>query len=69
MSLDLARLLRSESLPKIRSLDELNRIQPEVKIVGIQRGALADEVLVDVEVAGKKEEFDADEWQDEDRSL
>jgi WD40 repeat protein/uncharacterized caspase-like protein len=38
-----------------RPLAELNRIQPEVRIVAVQRGRSADEVLVDVEVGGKED--------------
>jgi uncharacterized caspase-like protein len=40
----------------VRPLGELNRIQPEVRIVGVERGSSADEALVTVEVAGKKDE-------------
>jgi uncharacterized caspase-like protein len=39
----------------VRPLAELNRIQPEVKIAKVERGGLADEALVTVEVSGKKD--------------
>ena len=39
----------------VRPLGELNRIQPDVRIVGVHRGATADEAVVDVEVAGKED--------------
>jgi uncharacterized caspase-like protein len=37
----------------VRPLMELNRVQPKVKILGVRRGASADEALVDVEALGK----------------
>jgi hypothetical protein len=36
-------------------LAELNRIQPGVRIVGVRRGASADEAVVEVEVGGKED--------------
>jgi hypothetical protein len=39
----------------VRPLGGLNRIQPDVRIVGVHRGATADEAVVDVEVAGKRD--------------
>jgi Caspase domain len=44
-----------KALKEVRPLAELNRIQPDVKIVGVQRGVSADEAVVDVEVAGKED--------------
>ena len=37
----------------VPSLESLNRIQPEVHIVGVRQGASADAALVDVEVNGR----------------
>jgi hypothetical protein len=37
----------------VRPLAELNRIQPEARIVHVQRGTSASEAVVEVEVAGK----------------
>jgi hypothetical protein len=39
----------------VRPLAELNRIQPDVRIVDVRRGASADEALVEVEVAEKED--------------
>jgi hypothetical protein len=39
----------------VRPLAELNRIQPDVRIVDVRRGASADEAMVEVEVAGKED--------------
>jgi WD40 repeat protein/uncharacterized caspase-like protein len=39
----------------VRPLAELNRIQPEVKICALRRGASADEASVEVEALGKKD--------------
>jgi len=39
----------------VRPLAELNRIQPDVRIGKIERGAAADEAVVTVEVAGKED--------------
>jgi WD40 repeat protein len=46
----LPRLLAGEELPKVRPLADLNRVQPDVKIVSVKRGAQSDlaEVVVDV---------------------
>lgn len=41
------------AFPKVRPLGELNRVQPGVKILGVQRGASADEAVVDVEALDK----------------
>jgi WD40 repeat protein len=41
------------AFPKVRPLGELNRVQPEVKILGVRRGAGADEAVVAVEALGK----------------
>jgi WD40 repeat protein len=41
------------AFPKVRPLGELNRVQPAVKIVGIHRGASAEEAMVEVEALGK----------------
>ncbi len=48
-------LLSGADLPQIRPLGSLNRIQPPVKIVSVQRSTEADEVLVEVEVAGRED--------------
>jgi WD40 repeat protein/uncharacterized caspase-like protein len=40
---------------KVRPLAELNRIQPEVEILGVRGGASADEALVEVAAVGKKD--------------
>ena len=57
----LSRLLAGEQFPEIRALAELNRAQPKVAIVGIERetgaGASGDTVTVTVDVAGASEEF------------
>jgi WD40 repeat protein len=39
----------------IPPLGQLNRIQPDVKILSVRRGASADEALVEVEALGKKD--------------
>jgi Caspase domain len=44
-----------KAFKEVRPLAALNRIQPDVKITGVQRGASADEAFVDVEVAGKED--------------
>jgi WD40 repeat protein len=41
------------AFPKVRPLGELNRVQPEVRILGVRRGASADEAVVEVEALGK----------------
>lgn len=41
------------AFPKVRPLGELNRVQPEVKILGVKRGSSADEAVVEVEALGK----------------
>jgi WD40 repeat protein len=50
----LPRLLSYEGMARLPSLTELNRIQPEVKIMGARRGATPDEVLVEVEALAKR---------------
>jgi WD40 repeat protein len=47
----LPRLLNGERFKEIRKLSELNRVQPPVKIVGIEQQAQANLVTVSVEVA------------------
>ena len=39
----------------IRPLAELNRVQPEVKILGVRRGSSAHEVLVEVQALGQED--------------
>lgn len=58
----LPRLLAGKKLPKIRSLGELNRAQPKVEIVEVNRerdavGRPGDTVAVTVRVAGARETF------------
>lgn len=58
----LPRLLAGKKLPRIRSLDELNRAQPKVEIVEVNRdrdveGRPGDTVAVTVRVAGARETF------------
>ncbi len=57
----LPRLLAAETFPTIRPLAELNRAQPIVQIVNVEResgaGALADTVAVTVAVSGASQEF------------
>lgn len=45
----------NQQFSRVSELSELNRIQPGVRIVGVQRGASADEVMVDVEVSSKED--------------
>ncbi len=45
----------AKAFKPIPPLAELNRIQPPVKIVSVQRSTEADEVLVEVEVAGRED--------------
>jgi WD40 repeat protein/uncharacterized caspase-like protein len=44
-----------KAFKSVRELASLNRIQAEVKIAKVERGGSADEALVTVEVAGKKD--------------
>jgi WD40 repeat protein len=46
----------SKAFKPVPPVAELNRIQPDVKIAGVHRGASAEEALVDVEVAGKEDD-------------
>ena len=48
-----------EAFKAIRPLEQLNRVQPAVKIVGIRRGESPDTALVDVEVTEKECIFNA----------
>jgi uncharacterized caspase-like protein len=53
----LPRLLNGDAaaFQPIRPLGELNRVQPEVKILGVRRGATSDFVEVDVAVSAKED--------------
>jgi uncharacterized caspase-like protein len=51
----LPELLARKDMPKLPSLTELNRVQPEVKILAIRRGSSADETLVEVQALGKED--------------
>jgi WD40 repeat protein len=42
-----------KAFPPVRDLASLNRVQPGVKIIGVHRGASADEAMVEVEALGK----------------
>jgi hypothetical protein len=44
-----------KAFPPVRDLASLNRVQPGVKIVGVHRGASADEAVVEVEALGKED--------------
>jgi len=48
----LPRLLANAEMPTLPPLIELNRIQPEVKILQLRRGKSSDEVLVEVQALG-----------------
>ncbi len=55
----LPRLLAGEKFPSIRSVAELNRVQPKVEIVDvIQDSDQSDNVSVIIEIANTTEEFD-----------
>jgi hypothetical protein len=56
----LPRLLSGEELPKVRPLQDVNRVQPLVNIVSIRRGTAADLTEVTVEVSGNKGEYQRD---------
>ncbi|KXU92093.1 hypothetical protein CR51_31140 [Caballeronia megalochromosomata] len=42
-----------KAFQQVRNLSELNRVQPTVKILSIQRGTVSNEAFVDVSVTGK----------------
>ena len=52
----LSRLLERENISPIRSLSELNRVQPIVRIVGVTRQSKTDTATITIEVAGAKSE-------------
>jgi hypothetical protein len=56
----LPRLLAGEQLPKVRPLQDLNRVQPEVKITSVKAGKKPDEAEVGVEVSRTEEQFQRD---------
>jgi hypothetical protein len=51
----LPRVLADQKFAPLRSLVELNRVQPDVRIVGVRQGVSAEEALVEVAVEGKKD--------------
>jgi hypothetical protein len=50
-------LLDGEQLPKVRPLADLNRVQPEVKVLPVKSGSRSDVAEVTVEVSSAEGEF------------
>jgi WD40 repeat protein len=58
----LPRILNGEKFKPVRALMDLNRVQPEVKIVSVtQDGKDAERAVVEVEVSGAKKDYEHDD--------
>jgi WD40 repeat protein len=56
----LARVLSGEELPRVRPLQDLNRVQPVVKIISVRQGTRPDSAQVRVEVSRAEGQFQRD---------
>jgi WD40 repeat protein/uncharacterized caspase-like protein len=56
----LPRFLSRERVPEVRQIQDLNRVQPDIKILGVQRGQRPDEARLRVEVSRAQGKFQRD---------
>jgi len=56
----LPRFLSRERVPEVREIQEVNRVQPGVKMLSVQRGLRPDEARVTVEVSRAEGQFQRD---------